>query len=70
MTPEMYSFLKPVERTEKGRREEARGSERWKERVGIEEKREGQIVLEREKRNSKAERALQPRLNLSFCFQL
>lgn len=36
MTPEMYSFLKQVERTEKGRREEARGSERWKESKALE----------------------------------
>lgn len=41
-----------------------------KQSVGIEEKREGQIGLEREERNSKTERAPQPRLNLPFCFQL
>lgn len=64
MTPEMYSFLKQVERTEKGRREEARGSKRRKESIGIEEKREGQIRLEREERNGKAG------LDLPFCFQL
>lgn len=66
-TPEMYSFLKQVERTEKGRREGARGIERWKGSIGV-EKKEGQIGLEREERNSKAERAPQPRLELSFAF--
>lgn len=67
VTPEMYSFLKQVERTEKGRREGGRRSARWKESFGV-EKKEGQIGLEREERNNKAERAPQPGLALFFAF--
>lgn len=44
--------MKQVERTEKGRREGARGRERWKESIGVEEKKEGQRGLEREKRET------------------
>lgn len=67
MTPEMYSFLKQVEQTEKRRREGARRSERWKESIGV-EKKEEQIGSERDERNSKAERVPQPGLDLFFAF--
>lgn len=66
-TPETYSYLKQVERTEKGRREGARRSEEWKESIGVEEK-EGQMGLQREERNGKADRASQPGLDLPFAF--
>lgn len=55
-TPETYSYLKQVERTEKGRREGARRSEGWRESIGEEEK-EGQMGLQREERNGSTTRA-------------